>query len=359
MRTFTIGTNEAGQRFDKYLHKLLPEAGNSFLYKMLRKKNITLNNGKAEGRELLQPGDTVKLFFAEETFLKFAGGEKSLALTENAASVSGNSSVLEYQKAYQTLNSRKNKPVVLWEDEDILIADKPAGILTQKAQPGDMSMNEWLIGYLLDTDAITPAQLATFHPSVCNRLDRNTSGLLLCGKSLGGSQLLSRLIRERHIGKFYRTIVKGVVRESQRIEGFLYKNEHTNQVTIYREKAQAKPEQQKNLSAIQTSYTPLQIFRVKGQDFTYLEIQLHTGKSHQIRAHLASIGHPILGDTKYGDAACNQLAQRAWHLPYQLLHACRVTFPELTEPGKALSNQSVTAPLPPVFSRILEEESSH
>ena len=355
MRTFTIGTNEAGQRFDKYLHKLLPEAGNSFLYKMLRKKNITLNNGKAEGRELLQPGDTVKLFFAEETFLKFAGGNTASVGAES----SGSSCVSEYRKAYQTLNSRKTKPVVLWEDADILIADKPAGILTQKAQPEDVSMNEWLIGYLLDTDAITPAQLATFHPSVCNRLDRNTSGLLLCGKSLGGSQLLSRLIRERQIGKFYRTIVKGTVRKSQRIEGFLYKNEQTNQVTIYREKAQAKPEQQRNLSAIQTSYTPLQTFRVKGQDFTYLEIQLHTGKSHQIRAHLASIGHPILGDTKYGDAACNQMAQRTWHLPYQLLHAYRVTFPELTELGKALSNQSVTAPLPPVFSRILEEENFH
>lgn len=355
MRTFTIGPNEAGQRFDKYLHKLLPEAGNSFLYKMLRKKNITLNNGKAEGRELLNPGDTVKIFFAEDTFLKFAGGDKASAsaLSNASTASSGNSSVSEYQRAYQTLNSRKNKPVVLWEDADILIVDKPAGILTQKAAPGDLSMNEWLIGYLLEREAITANQLVTFHPSVCNRLDRNTSGLVLCGKSLAGSQLLSELIRERNIGKFYRTIVKGTIKESQHIEGFLYKDEHSNQVTIYRDKAQAKPEQQKGLSAIRTSYTPLQIFKVKEQAFTYLEIQLHTGKSHQIRAHLASIGHPILGDTKYGNTACNQMAQRTWHLPYQLLHAYRVTFPELKKTGEPLSRKSVTAPLPPVFSTIL------
>lgn len=360
MRTFTIGPNEAGQRFDKYLHKLLPEAGNSFLYKMLRKKNITLNNSKAEGREMLNPGDTVKLFLAEETFLKFAGGDKASAsasaLSNASTASSGNSFVSEYQKAYQTLNSRKNKPEVLFENADILIADKPAGLLTQKAAPGDLSMNEWLIGYLLEREAITANQLATFHPSVCNRLDRNTSGVVLCGKSLSGSQLLSELIRERNIGKFYRTIVKGTIKESQHIEGFLYKDEHSNQVTIYRDKAQAKPEQQKGLSAIRTSYTPLQIFKVKGQAFTYLEIQLHTGKSHQIRAHLASIGHPILGDTKYGNAACNQMAQRTWHLPYQLLHAYRVTFPELKKTGEPLSQKSVTAPLPPLFSQILNAE---
>ena len=180
MRTFTIGANEAGQRFDKYLHKLLPEAGNSFLYKMLRKKNITLNNGKAQGNELLNSGDTVNIFFAEETFLKFAGNHAPEQDGQD------NGVVTEYRKAYETLNSHKRKPVVLLETPDFLLADKPAGILTQKSVPEDSSMNEWLIGYLLETGAITAKQLATFHPSVCNRLDRNTSGLVLCGKSLAG-----------------------------------------------------------------------------------------------------------------------------------------------------------------------------
>ncbi len=349
MRTFTIGANEAGQRFDKYLHKLLPEAGNSFLYKMLRKKNITLNNGKAQGNELLNSGDTVNIFFTEETFLKFAGNHAPEQDGQD------NGAVTEYRKAYETLNSHKRKPVVLLETPDFLLADKPAGILTQKSVPEDSSMNEWLIGYLLETGAITAKQLATFHPSVCNRLDRNTSGLVLCGKSLAGSQLLSQLIRERKIGKFYRTIVKGTVEKSSSIEGFLYKDAHTNQVTVYRNRDQAKVEHQKELSAIKTSYQPLKTFRIKGQPFTYLEIQLHTGKSHQIRAHLASIGHPILGDTKYGDAACNLIAQKVYHLPYQLLHAYRITFPEMTQLGKELSGRSVIAPLPPVFFRILAD----
>lgn len=128
-----------------------------------------------------------------------------------------------------------------------------------------------------------------------------------------------------------------------------------NQVTVYRNRDQAKVEHQKGLSAIKTSYQPLKTFRIKRQPFTYLEIQLHTGKSHQIRAHLASIGHPILGDTKYGDPACNLIAQKVYHLPYQLLHAYRITFPEMTQLGKELSGRSVIAPLPPVFSRILAD----
>lgn len=346
MRTFTIGPNEAGQRFDKYLHKLLPQAGSSFLYKMLRKKNITLNDGKAEGREMLNAGDHVKIFFAEDTFLKFAGKD-----VQNEQS---DTDIAEYQIAYQTLNRRAWKPVILLETEDVLILNKPAGVLTQKSVPSDLSINEWLIGYLLESKAITSAQLATFHPSVCNRLDRNTSGLVLCGKSLAGSQLLSKLIRERKVGKFYRTIVKGTLKDSKSIEGFLYKDNHTNQVTVYADRAHAGQKHQEGLSAIKTSYTPIRTFCINGQSYTYLEIQLHTGKSHQIRAHLASIGHPILGDTKYGDFAVNQWVQKSYHLSYQLLHAYRVEFPELTGTGEEIGGQSVIAPQPPVFSCILD-----
>ena len=168
MQQLTIGKNQAGQRLDKFLKKAFPNAGTGFLYKMLRKKNITLNGKKAEGKEILAQGDEIKCFFSEETFSSLSG-------------IEDRETTSDYRKAYRSLKDIS----VLYEDEDILLLNKPAGVLTQKAKPEDLSLNEWLIGHLLATDAITEADLATFHPSVCNRLDRNTSGIVLCAESLG------------------------------------------------------------------------------------------------------------------------------------------------------------------------------
>ena len=139
MQKVEIKMNQAGQRLDKFLHKLLPEAGTGFLYKMLRKKNITLHGRKAEGSEILQVGDLVSFFFSEETFQKFAG---SASAGQSAAE---KASLDEYRRAYERLKGIK----IIYEDQHILIVDKPAGILTQKAKPEDLSLNEWLIGYLL------------------------------------------------------------------------------------------------------------------------------------------------------------------------------------------------------------------
>ena len=156
-----ITDREAGQRLDKYLHRLLPEAGSSFLYKMLRKKNITLNGKKADGSEKITAGDMVTVYFAAETLARFMGESES----ERTA----------YDLAYEKLTGI----TILYEDEHILLADKPAGILSQKADKTDLSLNEWLIGHLLHSKAISQEDLKAFKPSVCNRLDRNTSGIVL------------------------------------------------------------------------------------------------------------------------------------------------------------------------------------
>lgn len=320
MREYEIKKNEAGQRFDKYLHKLMPQATSSFLYKMLRKKNITLNGRKAEGGELLVLGDHVKLFLSDETFEKFHGSP---------------------QNSTKTYEYHGKEPKIVWETDDYLICSKPAGLLTQKASTEDESVNEWLLSYLLRTKQITNEELCTFHPSVCNRLDRNTSGIVLCGKTLSGSQWLTESIRDGRIRKYYRTFVKGILTKRSTIEGYLHKNEQTNRVEIYpsKDKIPAGIE----ASYIKTSYDPL----AHGQDVTYLEIELHTGKTHQIRAHLASIGHPVLGDGKYGDARYNQHYRQKYHVSYQLLHAYRVEF---TENGK-----SFVAKEPAVFDKIKAE----
>lgn len=324
MQEIIIGPNQAGQRFDKFLNKYLPNAGNSFLYKMLRKKNITLNGKKAEGKELLVIGDKVQTFFAQETFDKFSG-------QTSEAHSQANDEIAAYQKAYEAIKGVE----ILSEDENTVFLAKPVGVLTQKAKDTDLSLNEWLIGYLLQTNAITNEELSTFKPSVCNRLDRNTSGLVLCGKSLKGSQELSRLIKTREVSKFYRTICVGNITASAHLEGYLTKDEKTNKVKV--SKNQQSPED----TAIHTAYKPL----TSNGKYTLLEVELITGKTHQIRAHLASIGHPIIGDGKYGQAKVNQELKKQFGLSHQLLHAYRLVFPD----GK-----EIVAPYPKQFTTILE-----
>ncbi len=338
MQSVIIGKNQAGQRMDKFLQKYLPNAGTGFLYKMLRKKNITLNGKKAEGKELLNQGDEIRFFFSDETFAAFSGQDGA----EVASSCAGSKTqglIADYKKAYQQLKGIE----ILLETEDVLILNKPAGILTQKAKPGDLSLNEWLIGYLLEKQKLTAEELHTFHPSVCNRLDRNTSGIVLCGKSLKGSQALSFLIKERLIGKFYRTICLGRVDTAQTLEGYLNKNEKTNKVTLH------KTASDKSDSYICTRYVPI----TTGKLYTLLEVELITGKTHQIRAHLASIGHPLIGDYKYGNCTTNDKWKKCSGLEYQLLHAYRVEFPASCPQLPDLAGQTVVADYPVLFKQIL------
>ena len=333
MQEIHISNNEAGQRLDKLLHKLLPDAGNSFLYKMLRKKNITLNGKKVEGKESLKYGDVVKIFLADDTYEKFGG-----KLTNGGQS---RIDVFPYKKAYSEIQGIK----VVYEDEHVLIINKPSGILSQKATDKDISVNEWFIGYLLHTGQITPESLISFRPSICNRLDRNTSGLLICGKSLAGTQQLNQWIKDRSIRKYYRLFVCGVMKKGGNISGYLCKDERTNKVTV-------SEREMPGSSAIRTVYKPLKLCG----DITYLEVELITGKTHQIRAHLASIGHPLVGDFKYGNVEYNQIFRRAYGVEDQLLHAFRLEFPHIAEdePLRNLSECVFYAEEPETYGKILQ-----
>ncbi len=328
MQEIIVSPNQANQRFDKLLKKLLPQAERGFLYKMLRKKNITLNGKKAQGNELLALGDHIQFFFSDETFLKFEG----------RGSYSADNALRPYMEAYAALKDVS----VVYEDVNIIICNKPAGVLSQKAKDGDVSVNEWLVGYLVRTEQIDAEVLSSFKPSVCNRLDRNTSGLMLLGKTLNGSQHLSKWIKNRDIRKFYRLFVYGKVLKPFRVKGYLVKDERTNQVYVSERPL-------KGSDRIETACKPLRTYG----DITYLEAELITGKPHQIRAHLASLGHPLIGDYKYGRREINETFRRAFGVQSQLLHAYRLEFPAIEEEEFSdLSCAVFYAPEPEIFDTI-------
>lgn len=339
MREFTITSNEANQRFDKYLKKLLCNAPGSFIYKMLRKKNIVLNGKKADGTEKLNAGDGVKLFLSEETFEKFSGTAKTSTEFE------------ELKKLSNLLNQGKPELKVVYEDVHVVIINKPSGMLSQKARPEDISANEYLLAYLIGKGELTEEMLRTFRPSVCNRLDRNTSGLLLAGKTLEGLQQMAEALKQRSVQKYYRCIVAGEVREASHLKGWLKKDEKNNQVTVLRELPEEQPmgeRREEKFLPIETEYRPLQV--LKG--YTELEVHLITGRSHQIRAHLASIGHPIVGDLKYGRKQINDRFKKEVQVTSQLLHAYRMVFPNGIMGDSELPLE-ITAPYGEDFRRTI------
>ena len=324
MKEIRIGENESGQRLDKFLLKYMSRAPKSFIYKMLRKKNITLNGKKARGNEQLRQGDAVKLFLSDDTIGKFS--------------------------ETRTAGYAETELDILYEDKHTIFINKPAGMLSQKAAAEDVSLVEHLIAYLLKTGQISEEALATFRPSVCNRLDRNTSGIVAAGKSLAALQQLSAMFRERSLKKYYLCLVHGRVTEARRISGFLSKDERTNRVRVQRAGERRSP--QKEEARIETEYRPLR----SGDGVTLLEVHLITGKTHQIRAHLAAEGHPIIGDYKYGMRSVNDSFKREYGLSTQLLHSCRLCFPECTGALSELSGREITAPVPDLFRRICREK---
>lgn len=372
MREFVITEAEAGQRFDKYLAKRLPSAERGFVYKMLRKKNIVLNGKKADGGEKISAGDTVQIFFAEETFLRFSQCPKtSLTHSEHSGRAKEPCSNPLHQSnasgAFPESQSVFPAPEILYEDLHLLVVNKPAGLLSQKAQKEDFSLVEWVNGYLENSkeqnrkaqekkahgavqSAETPDEPKqdTFRAGICNRLDRNTSGIVVAGKTILGLQVLSEAFRSRTVAKYYICLVKGRFEKAVRSTGYLYKDTAANKVTVYSEKETQRPS---DAVFIETEYFPI----CGNQRLTLLKVHLITGKTHQIRAHLSYLGHPIIGDFKYGARAVNEDYKKRYQISAQMLHA----FELLIQPAAQLGLENglhLVTPVPKEFERILKGE---
>lgn len=347
MQEIIVSKIESGQSLRKMLLKYFSKAPSSFIYKMLRKKNITLNGKKAQGKEMLKEGDVIKFFLSGETIEKFTNKE---CLMDGS-----------FVEGFPVIP-------VIYENQDILLLNKPVGVLSQKSKESDVSMVEFITSYLLKTGAISKELLQSFRPSICNRLDRNTSGLITAGKTVAGLQELNKMFRQRRIDKYYLCVVIGELKESITIKGYLQKDEGINRVTIVKEddlkskeidiravgniEEDTELQKDKKGDYIETQYAPLKV----SNGLTLLRVKLITGKAHQIRAHLASCEHPLLGDYKYGDRAINDKFKKKYGLESQLLHSHSLIFPETKGAFASLSGRGFEAKPPKLFIEIVEGE---
>jgi 23S rRNA pseudouridine955/2504/2580 synthase len=309
MDELIIAENDANQRLDKFLLKYMNQSTKSFLYKMLRKKRIKLNGKKAEGSERLCPGDQIQLYLSGETI---GGLMREKQISQSAGALD-----------------------VVFEDDNILVCNKPAGVLSQPEKPGDSdTVVDRLLKYLAETGQYQPNKTSVFTPAICNRLDRNTSGLILCGKNLPAVQALNEAIKNRRIDKYYIAAVHGSIPKKMLLTGQLRKDAAENTAVIGAEGHE-----------ILTEIAPVYL----GAHHTVLRVKLITGKTHQIRAHLQSIGHPVIGDRKYGDGRLN----RAFRAKYQLLHAQEVVFQETGGFLGYLFDKRIVSPLPLWYNRFI------
>ncbi len=294
LKSFTVTKNDADKRLDSFLSKALPNLPKSLMYKYIRKKRIKINSKRAEINTHLHEGDIIDLYINDEFF------EKS-------------------ETRYDFLSASKNLDIV-YEDKNIMLLNKKAGLLSH---PDDSEYIDTLITrvkrYLFEKGEFKPDDELSFTPALVNRIDRNTSGIVIAAKTAEALRVLNQKMKDREIHKYYLCILHGTPKKKEGIlEGYLEKNESKNKVFI----SQGQKDKSK---LIRTKY---RVIKSKG-NLSLTEVELLTGRTHQIRAHFASIGHPLLGDGKYGTNALNKKSG----LKKQCLCSYKLAFDFTTDAG--------------------------
>lgn len=316
MIKITIAENQEQQRLDRFLKKYFRSAPLSYIYKLIR-TGVKVNGKRAAEDAKLLAGDEVIIYISPEEAESYGAAEKP--------------------------KTAKRQFGIAYEDDNLLIAEKPFGLLTHgtKEERRNTLANQ-VIGYLIETGAYEPARERTFVPSPANRLDRNTTGLVLFGKNYAALKCLNEMLRERaYIRKFYLTIVSGELEKPLHIRDRMQKSTEENRVRVM------DPASEEGKAA-ETVALPLKTHR----GFTLVEVELLTGRTHQIRAHLAGAGYPVIGDGKYGDAKVNATIRQRFSLTTQFLHANRLSFTDGLSPLEYMKDKEIVCALPPFLADI-------
>ena len=287
MKKVTINKNDAGQRLDKFLFKFFSSIPASMVYKGIRKKRIKVNGKKSEIGYMLKEGDILELYINDEFF-----EEK------------------EKDFDFRTLNPDLK---IVYEDENILLADKGVGVSVHddETEKRNTLINQ-IKAYLYQKGEYDPEKENSFAPALCNRIDRNTSGIVIAAKNASSLRILNEKIKEREIKKYYLCLVKGKMEEREKtLKTYIVKNENQNRVYCH-----SSPQ-----SGGKTAITKYRVIK-EGNLTSLLEVELLTGRTHQIRAHLASVGHPLAGDGKYGTNEFNKKVG----MKYQALYSYKLKF---------------------------------
>lgn len=320
MKKVIIDMNNANQRIDKFLVKYLPLAPKSFIYKMIRKKDVKVNGSKVNENYILQLKDEVSLFLYEDLFMQFAGKKEIYDLPQTFS--------------------------VLYEDDQILVVNKPAGLLVHEDQNEEVhTLSNEVLSYLKRKEEYLDSVENTFTPGPVHRLDRNTSGIVIFGKTLPALQNLNEMMKQRHcIDKKYLTIVAGRMDSDKELIDYVKKNEALGRMYL------VSPKDPEGLK-MHTLIHPVRY----NSAYTLLEVKIVTGRTHQIRIHLASIDHPVIGDSKYGNYELNKQIKKQYHLSHQFLHAYEITFTKPLGKLAYLKDKTITCPLPEKLERIKRE----
>ena len=300
MKKIIIGENDKDQRADRFLSKLLPNANKNFIMKMIRKKNIVNNNSKMNASDILKLGDEITLFFSDQTYEKFSKKSNSYAHI---------------------------KLDIVYEDQNIIVIDKPSGLLSHSADNmRDKNLIDGVIAYLIEKGEYNPREENSFVPALCNRLDRNTAGLVIVGKNSLSLKTLNSKIKERDFKKIYNSIVLGEFTLNGLVEDRMIKDDKKNRSNITKSDS----------GIIMQSYFKTLI---AGEKYSLVEIDLITGRTHQIRTQLSNLKHPILGDPKYGNYGANKKLDTLGMKNHQLLASVEMILPKMDGELEYLSDK--------------------